>query len=74
MTKGVTIVLRVPDWANWVAQNREGDWWVFAGEPQLDNTHERWHHEPHDINRACMRVAIEVGPIEDWKDSREPVK
>ena len=25
----------IPEWANWIAQDRNGEWWTFEDEPEL---------------------------------------
>ena len=74
MSKEFKLTIRLPKWANWIGQNREGDWWVFACKPQPDKIHENWRHSLDDINEPCMRVAVETGPIADWKGTLEQVE
>jgi hypothetical protein len=73
MSKYFSLNLRVPEWANWMAQNREGDWWVFANKPEPDKTHDNWRHPIGEINEPCMRVAVGVGPADNWKGSLERI-
>ena len=32
-----------PEWANWLAMDRSGDWFWYAVEPDCDNIHGWWN-------------------------------
>ncbi len=54
-------VLDLPDWANWLAQDAEGAWWVYEVEPL--EYHKGWYE-----NELGRRLKIAVGPANpEWR-------
>ena len=51
-----------PEWANWVAQDRNGDWFWYEHEPMTFKC--SWG--AHD------RVELASKPIEDWETTKQP--
>ena len=48
----------IPDWANWVAQDADGQWWIYQAEPLLH--HRGWYENEIGVyqklgqSSACM--------------------
>ena len=53
---------KAPEWANYIAMDKDGEWWWFASEPAIED--EYWC--PMD-NGEC-EVAF-YGEHDDWKSS-----
>jgi hypothetical protein len=55
--------VRYPSWAQWLAQDADGNWWVYEVEPVQ---YERGWYE-NEVGR-CARVA-NGEPNADWADT-----
>lgn len=53
-----------PEWANWLAQDEDGEWWWFEGEPKLDSDCFYCHSKRED-QASIGRV------LGDWRNTLE---
>ena len=54
---------KLPDWAEWIAQDADGTWWAYEAEP--NQQHNGWYeNEVGRIQRLCRDR-----PNPDWADS-----
>ena len=42
MKRQVKIKVQVPEWANWIAQDKSGTWWVYKEKPYLKEPIDVW--------------------------------
>lgn len=58
----------LPEWANWVAQDQDGTWWLYEVEP---NQHSKGWYE----NEIGLHQRIgKSDPNEDWQLAIYPLK
>ena len=56
-------IAQIPDWAHWIAQDRDGSWWGFEVEP--NEGAERWYE-----NEVGRYVRLGKGsPNADWRQA-----
>jgi hypothetical protein len=59
---------KIPDWARWLAQDANGNWWVFEHEPNEGAT--SWYE-----NEVGRYQLVHNGlPNPDWRNSLMKVK
>lgn len=61
-----------PDWANWMAQDMDGEWWWYEMKPKLRLGFKAWvETSGHGkIDPASERGTS--GEVQNWKDTLEP--
>ena len=42
MKRQVGLKVQVPDWANWIAQDQNGEWWAFKENPYIEDSLDSW--------------------------------
>lgn len=68
MANEIDLVVQVPIWARWIAQDRDGSWRVFAGTPKaLD----RWW-DPDGGQSEILVKGYYVVP--DWRSTLRHIK
>lgn len=59
-------VEELPEWANWIAQDADGEWWAFTHEPSIEG--DRWYTDdciPSGTLRLCST------PVSaDWRSTK----
>jgi len=57
---------QAPEWARWAAQDKNGDWWWYEVEPEIDKDEEIW-----DAPVGDFLDAFEGRPMsnDQWKDT-----
>ena len=57
----------IPEWVNWVAQDKDGAWWGYQVEP-LQN-HRGWYEN--EVGRSIRLAEADANP--EWQDSLHKV-
>lgn len=52
----------IPDWAEWVAQDRDGSWWAYQAEP--NQQHSGWYEN--EVGKS-VKLGLTAQP-EDWRE------
>jgi len=71
MKRQVKIKVQVPEWVNWIAQDKDGSWWAYAAKPSEVDAFNWWASPPETRNR---RMIIAIGPTKDWRKSLKRIK
>jgi hypothetical protein len=62
-----------PEWAEWLAQDEDGDWWWYECPIEVDDLDEEEWVEEHGVDGRLVRAASGVAPSgHDWRDTLEP--
>jgi len=54
--KTITLKIKIPNWANWVAQDEDGVWWAYENEPS--RMHDHWKCTKCGATLSSGEVAI----------------
>lgn len=54
--------VEIPYWARYLAQDKDGSWWVFEKRPYKQKLFATWYL---NLNRKQARIASGIAP-EDW--------
>lgn len=55
---------QAPEFANWLTQDEDGDWWWFENEPSADLSTGRWDASDGDRDQL-------ITIIDNWEDTKE---
>lgn len=57
---------------SYVAQDEDGEWWVYYNKPHIHTEHNHWH-DPVNYN-SCMQLSEGNKKNPDWQNSLRKVK
>lgn len=57
----------IPDWAQWLAQDADGSWWVYEAEPHQHST--GWYEN--EVGRCWKLEQTDANP--SWQESLEKI-
>ena len=62
-----------PEWAEWLAQDEDGDWWWYECPIEVDDLDEEEWVEEHGVDGRLVRATSGTTPDgHDWRDTLEP--
>jgi hypothetical protein len=62
-----------PEWAEWLAQDEDGDWWWYECPIEVDDLDEEEWVEEHGVDGRLVRATSGTTPAgHDWRDTLEP--
>ena len=62
-----------PEWAQWLAQDGDGDWWWYECPIEVDDLDEEEWVEEHGVDGRLVRATSGTTPSgHDWRDTLEP--
>lgn len=61
-----SITLELPDWANWIAQDWDGELWEYEKDPKNYGS----YFNAEDNNDRMRRIPVELRGNSDWQNSK----
>lgn len=68
MRDDIILICSVPTWARWLAQDANGEWFVYRDEPHITDTQWLFKTE-HPANALMGRVIFRSAPNPNWRDT-----
>lgn len=65
--KTITLKIKLPEWAEWLAQSLDGEVWVFSHKPCTQG--QVWFSHVAQESSVCKGV-----PNENWKETLQRIK
>jgi len=62
-----TVDMNIPDWAEFIAQDEDGQWWAYETEPNL--SHISWYEN--EVGRIAKLA--KTGANKNWKESLKKI-